>query len=120
MLAELRRPFTADNGRVIFRRITSNRPWGYHLTQTTGSRANEIDSNNARNNGSNGTSLARLPAVEVEIYFCAGSGKSIVLERTTDRQQGQRNPNTTIKDIKLTLMQSISEGTLLDSFDCCS
>jgi hypothetical protein len=55
----------------------------------------------------NGTSPPGRPAVEDKIYYCAGSCKSIVLERTIDRQQGQSNPNTTIKHIKLTIMHSI-------------
>ena len=82
---------------------------GIGSSHTAGDAAYEIDSKEACNNGSNGTSAAASPAVEDKIYFCAGSAKSIVLERTTDRQQGQPNPKTTIKHMKLTLMHSMSE-----------
>ena len=102
-----RRPFTVDNGRVISRWITLNQTMGNHLPDRAGVDACEIDSNRVRDAGLNATSHASSPVVEDEIYYCAGSCKSIVLERRTiDRhQQGQSNLNTTIKHTKLTTMQ---------------
>jgi hypothetical protein len=58
---------------------------GNHLPDRAGAAACEIDSNTARDDGSNATSHAGGPAVEDKIYYCAGSCKSIVLERTIDR-----------------------------------
>jgi hypothetical protein len=46
--------------------------------------------------------------------------QSIVLESTTDLQQGQSNPNTTIKHMKLTIMHSIGKGLSFYLFDCYS
>jgi hypothetical protein len=91
---------------------------GNHLPDRAGVPACETDSNTSREGESNATSHAGSPVVEVEIYYCAGSCKSIVLERTIDRQQGQSNPNTTIKHIKLTIMHSIIKGPSFDSLDC--
>jgi hypothetical protein len=68
------------------------------LPDRAGVPACEIDSNTSRENGSNATSHAGSPAVEVKIHQCAGSFQSIVLERTIYRQQGQSNPNQVPKD----------------------
>jgi hypothetical protein len=103
MSGYVRRPFTADNGRAISRWITLNQTMGNHLPDRAGEPAGEIDSNTTRDYGLNATSHADSPAVEDEIYYCAGSCKSIVLERTIDRQQVQSNLNTTIEHIKLTI-----------------
>ena len=103
MSGSVRRPFTADNGRAISRWISLNQTMGNHLPDRARLPRAEIDSNRVRNNGLNGTSAPGRRAVEDEIYYCAGSCKSIVLERTIDRQQGQSNLNTTIKHIKLTI-----------------
>jgi hypothetical protein len=67
MSGSVRRPFTADNGRAIFRKITLNQPMGNRLTQTAGVPASDIDSNKAHDNGSTGTSDAGTSAVQVEI-----------------------------------------------------
>jgi hypothetical protein len=119
-LVALRRLFTAGNGRVISRWITLNQTMGNHLPDRARLPGAEIDSYRVRNNGLNGTSPPGRPAVEDQIYYCAGSCKSAVLEHTIDRQQGQSNPNTTIKHIKLTTMHITIKGLLLDSFDCYS
>ena len=64
----VRRPFTADNGRTIFRRITMNQPMGNRLTHTADNPAGETDSNTARYDRFNGTSPAGSSAVEDKIY----------------------------------------------------
>ncbi len=68
MSGYVRRPFTADNGRTIFRRITMNQPMGNRLTHTADNPAVEMDSNTARHDGCNGTSTAGLSAVDDKIY----------------------------------------------------
>ena len=103
MSGYVRMPFTADNGRAISRWISLNQTMGNHLPDRAGVDACGIDSNRVRDAGLNATSHASSPVVEDEIYYCAGSCKSIVLERTIDRQQRQSNLNTTIKHIKLTI-----------------
>jgi hypothetical protein len=103
MSGDVRRPFTADNGRAISHWISLNQTMGNHFPGRAGAAACEIDSNRVRDAGLKATSHAAGPAVEDEIYYCAGSCKSIVLERTIDRQQVQSNLNTAIKHIKFTI-----------------
>ncbi len=56
MSGSVRRPFTVDNGRAIFRRIPLNQPMGDHLTQTADNPVVELDLNTTRHDGFNGTS----------------------------------------------------------------
>jgi hypothetical protein len=64
----VRRPFTADNGRGIIRRIVSEQPMGDHFPHTAGPAACEIDSDTVYNTGLNGTSHAPGAATEEKIY----------------------------------------------------
>jgi hypothetical protein len=64
----VRRPFIVDNGRTIFRRMTTNQPMGNRLTHIAVTSAGEIDSNTTRHDGCNGTSPAEVPEVEGKIY----------------------------------------------------
>jgi hypothetical protein len=68
MSGSVRRPFTADNGRAIFRWIVSKQPMGNHLTHTADNPVDEIDSNTTRDDGVNGISTTGCTAVEDKIY----------------------------------------------------
>jgi hypothetical protein len=68
MSGSVRRPFTADNGRAIFRWIVSDQPMGDHFPHIADNPVDEIDSNTTRHDGVNGASTTGLPAVEEKIY----------------------------------------------------
>jgi hypothetical protein len=68
MSGSVRRTFTADNGRAIFRWIISDQPVGDHLTRRPRLKTLDIDSNTPNEDGLNGTSRVRTLAAEEKIY----------------------------------------------------
>jgi hypothetical protein len=68
MSGSVRRPFTADNGRAIFRWIVSEQPMGDNFPHIAAKSVDEIESNTASYHGVNGTSTTDTPAVEEKIY----------------------------------------------------
>jgi hypothetical protein len=79
---------------------------GNYFPHTVGKPVDEIDSNTTRHDGVNGTSMTGLLAIEVEIYSCARSSKSIMVEQH-DRTSTSGNPTPTQQSNTLNLPSCI-------------